>query len=281
MRLRYLKRNRLAIVGAVGVGIFIVIAILADFLQPYPEDSKGAIHIDTRLLPPSKVHYFGTTELGRDVFSLVIAGARLSLIIGILTISCATSLGMMLGVAAAMIGGVVGELIMRITDLFLCFPMLLLAMAIAALLGPGLTNAMIAVALSWWPSYVRLTYGEVITIKALPFVESAKSIGVSTFRLIFRHILPNILSVVLVNASLDLGLVILTTSSLSFLGLGAQPPMPEWGLLISTGRVQFLTQWWIVTFPGLALFSVALSFSLLGDGLREAMDPRARVRGLT
>lgn len=267
-------------IGALGVFIFVILATFADFIQPYPEDSKGAVHIEEKLQPPSRKHWFGTTELGRDVFSLVVAGSRISLLIGLITATVAVVTGGALGVIAGLAGGWVDELIMRITDLVLSFPVLLLAMAITSALGPGLTNAMIAVAGSWWPSYCRLTRTEVLSVKECTYVESARAVGVGWPRLVFRHVLPNIVSVIVVNLTLDIGLIILTTSSLSFLGLGARPPTPEWGLLVTTGRVQFLTQWWIVTFPGLALFLVVLSFNLLGDGLREIMDPRLRHVGL-
>lgn len=280
MRRRKILRNPLMAIGALGVLIFTIVAIFADIIQPYPEDSKGAVHVEERLAPPSANHWFGTTELGRDVFSLVVAGSRISLVIGLITATAAVAIGGALGVIAGLAGGWLEELIMRVTDLVLCFPVLLLAMAITSALGPSLTNAMIAVAASWWPSYCRLARSEVVSVKQRTYVESARAIGVSWLRLVIWHILPNIASVIVVNLTLDIGLIILTTSSLSFLGLGAQPPTPEWGLLVTTGRVQFLTQWWIVTFPGLALFLVVLSFNLLGDGLREIMDPKLRHKGL-
>lgn len=270
---RYL-RNPLMVMGAVGVFLFILVAVFADVLQPYPEHSRGVVTVRDRLKPPSSQHLFGTTELGRDVFSLVVAGSRISLLVGVVTAAGVVLIGVTLGLTAGVMGGVVDELIMRITDLFLSFPSLLLAMAITAALGPSLTNAMIAVAISWWPSYCRLTRSEVLSVRERAFVESARAIGARTPRVVFRHVLPNVISVIMVNVTMDVGLMILTTSSLSFLGLGAQPPTPEWGLLVTTGRVQFLTQWWIATFPGLALFFVVLSFNLLGDGLREVLDPK-------
>jgi len=275
-----LHRNLLMIIGALGVLIFVFIAIFANLIQTYPKDSRGAINVEERLLPPSTKHWFGTTALGRDVFSLVVAGSRISLLISLITGLVAVTIGMTLGLIAGLVGGWLDELIMRFTDLVLSFPVLLLAMAITSALGSSLTNAMIAVAVSWWPSYCRLTHSEVVSVKEMTYVEGARAIGVSWFRLTGRYIIPNIISVIVVNMTLDIGLIILTTSSLSFLGLGAHPPTPEWGLLITTGRVQFLTQWWIATFPGLALFFAALSFALLGDSLREIMDPKLRHRGL-
>ncbi len=273
-RVRRYLRNPLMVMGGLGVCAFIVVAVFADFLQPYPEHSRGVVAVGERLKPPSSEHWFGTTELGRDVFSLVIAGSRISLLVGVFTATGVVLIGMTLGLTAGVAGGVLDEVIMRVTDLFLSFPSLLLAMAITAALGPNLTNAMVAVAISWWPSYCRLTRSEVLSVRERAFVESARAVGARAPRIIFRHVLPNVVSVIMVNMTMDIGLMILTTSSLSFLGLGAQPPTPEWGLLVTTGRVQFLTQWWIATFPGLALFFVVLSFNLLGDGLREVLDPK-------
>jgi len=271
-----LLRRPLMVVGAAGVLAFVLVATLSDVIAPYPEDARGAVRVEERLQPPSFRHLFGTNEFGRDVFSLVVAGSRISLIVGTVTAAAAVGIGVTLGLIAGVIGGWLDELIMRLTDLFLSFPLLLLAMAITMSLGPSLTNAMIAVAISWWPSYCRLVRGEVLSIRERPFIESARAIGAGWVRLISKHVLPNVIGVVLVNITLDIGLIILTTSSLSFLGLGAQPPTPEWGLIIATGRVQFLTQWWIVTFPGMVLFFVVLSFNLLGDGLRERFDPKLR-----
>jgi len=277
--LRRILRNPLMVVGLAGISTFMIVAVFGDLIQPYPEDSRGAVHIDEVLLPPSSQNLFGTTALGRDLFSLVVAGSRISLLTAAITASMILAIGVCLGLAAGFIGGWIEEVIMRISDLFLSFPSLLLAMAITAALGPNLRNAMIAVAITWWPSYCRLTRGEVLSLKRREFVESARAIGASPLRLMFRHILPNCFAPIFVAMMLDIGLIILTTSSLSFLGLGAQSPTPEWGLLITTGRTQFLTHWWVTTFPGLALFVVVLSFSLVGEGLREVLDPRMVRRG--
>ena len=277
--LRRALRNPLMLVGLIGLFIFVVVAAFSDIIQPYPEDSRGATHIHEALLPPSWEHPFGTGVLGRDVFSTVVAGSRLSLMTGTITVAGVLCVGISLGLVAGFVGGWIEETIMRITDLFLSFPSLLLAMAITAALGPSLRNAMLAVAITWWPSYCRLTRGEVLSLKQKEFTESARAIGASPLRIMFRHILPNCFAPIFVAMMLDIGLVILTTSSLSFLGLGAQSPTPEWGLLITTGRAQFLTHWWVTTFPGLALFAVVMSFSLVGEGLREILDPRMRGRG--
>ncbi len=274
--LKRIGRNPLMLLGMAGLLVFFLVAIFADLIQPYPQDSRGATHIEDALLSPSWEHPFGTGVLGRDVFSTVIAGSRISLMTGLLTAAGIMLVGLTFGLLSGFLGGWVDEVIMRVTDLFLSFPSLLLAMAITSALGPSLRNAMIAVAITWWPSYCRLTRGEVLSLKEKEFVESARAYAASPIRIMFRHVLPNCLAPIFVTMMLDIGLIILTTSSLSFLGLGAQPPTPEWGLLITTGRTQFLTHWWVTTFPGLALFFVVLSFSLVGEGLRELLDPKMR-----
>lgn len=274
--IRKYTRDRLFLLGCAGVLLFILIAVLSPFIQPYPEDSKGATHVEERLQPPSRYHLFGTEALGRDVFSTVIAGSRISLMVGLITSTSALIIGTSLGLIAGYFGKWLDELIMRLTDFFLSFPNLLLAMAVTAALGANLRNAMIAIALTWWPSYCRLTRGEVVSVKQNAFVESAKAIGASSGRIIFRHLLPNSFAPVFVKMTMDIGLIILTTAGLSFLGLGAQPPTPEWGLLITTGRAQFLTSWWVTTFPGLAILCVVLSFILVGEGLLEILDPKHR-----
>lgn len=265
-------------VGSAAVLILVLIAIFAPWLAPYPEDSLGATRIKEKFRPPSLQHLFGTDELGRDVLSRVLYGSRVSLEVGALAIGLALLIGIPLGVIAGYSGGKIDELIMRITDVFLSFPTLLLAMAISAMLGPTLRNAMIAIAISWWPWYTRLLRSEAVSVKERDFVEAARAMGASWGKIVFRHILPNCLAPVIVQGSMDFGSIILTSASLSFLGLGAQPPTPEWGLMISTSRTFFLTHWWIVTFPGLAIFIAVLSFNLVGDGLREILDPKMRRR---
>jgi peptide/nickel transport system permease protein len=269
-------RNPLTSIGGIGLFVFLITAIFANLIQPYPEDSRGATNMDHVLKPPSSDHFFGTDMLGRDVFSNVVAGSRISLFAGGIATIAVVCVGTALGLIAGFWGGWIDELIMRITDFVLCFPSLLLAMVISTALGASLQHAMVAVAITWWPVYSRLARGEVVSVREETFIESTKAIGAGSTRIIFRHILPNCLAPILIVATMDIGLIILTTSSLSFLGLGARPPTPEWGLLVTTGRTQFLTHWWVATFPGLALFSVVLSFSLLGDGLREILDPRLR-----
>jgi len=272
---RHVRRNPLTAVGLSLVFLLLLVALLAPFLAPYPQD-VGETHIQERFHSPSRKHLFGTDELGRDVFSRVIYGSRISLQIGVLAIGLALLIGTPLGVLAGYFGGAVDEVIMRVTDIFLSFPSLLLAMVISAILGPNLRNAMIAIAISWWPWYTRLLRSEAISVRERDFVAAARAVGAPQVRILFRHVLPNSLVPVIVQASMDFGGVILTSAALSFLGLGAQPPIPEWGLMTSTGRTFFLTHWWIVAFPGIAIFIAVLSFNLVGDGLREIMDPKIR-----
>lgn len=267
----------------VGVSILIcitLIAVFAPWIAPYPKDALGATQIKNKFRPPCLSHLFGTDELGRDIFSRVIFGTRISLQIGFIAIGLALAIGVPLGIISGYIGGMVDELIMRVVDVFLSFPPLLLALAIAAMLGPSLNNTMIAIAVAWWPWYTRLLRNEALSVRERDFVQAAKALGASCRRIVLKHILPNSMVPVIIQASMDLGSVILTSASLSFLGLGAQPPTPEWGLMVSVGRTYFLTYWWIPTFPGLAIFVTALAFNLVGDGLREIMDPRMRRRKL-
>jgi len=257
------------------VGLLIIIALLAPLIAPYPKDTL-AVHPDNRFQPPGTQHFFGTDEMGRDIFSRVLFGTRISLRIGSLVVALALAIGLPLGIVAGTFGGLIDEVLMRITDIFLSFPPLLLAMAISATLGASLENAMIAIAIAWWPWYARLVRSEALSIREREYVEAAQAAGAPWRRIIFRHVLPNSVAPVIVQASMDFGSVILTSASLSFLGLGAQSPTPEWGLMISIGRTFFLTHWWIVTFPGLAILVSVLSFNLSGDGLREILDPRAQ-----
>jgi len=241
---------------------------------PYPDEGAGKTHASNTLLPPSSEHWFGADKLGRDVLSRVVFGARPALIIPIGVVLFAVLIGVPLGALAGYKGGWIDEVIMRITDLFLAFPSLLLAMAIASALGRGLDKAAIALIVSWWPWYTRIARGVAIGLRERYFVEVAQTAGVSDAVIIFRHILPNTLSPILVQATVDMGTVILAMGGLAFLGLGTQPPAPDWGLMVSEGRQYILDQWWIATFPGIAIFVVVLAFNLLGDTLRDIFDPR-------
>lgn len=272
---RLILKNRLTTMGLSVVFLLVLIALTAPLIVPFPHDTAET-HIDNRFLSPSSQHFFGTDELGRDVFSRVLYGSRLSLQVGAIAIGLALTIGVPLGVVAGYSGGMLDEVIMRITDVFLSFPPLLLAMAISTLLGPNLVNAMIAIAIAWWPWYTRLLRSEAISVRERDFVQAARAMGASQGKIVFRHVLPNCLTPIVIQASMDFGSIMLTSAALSFLGLGAQPPTPEWGLMVSTGRTYFLTNWWIVTFPGLAIFIAVLSFNLVGDGLREILDPKMR-----
>jgi len=268
------KRNPLTVIGLFLVAVFLLLAALAPWIAPYPQD-VWSVHPQERFSPPSTKHWFGTDELGRDIFSRVIFGTRISLRIGMIVVVLALAIGVPLGLIAGTFGGLLDEILMRVTDMFLSFPPLLLAMAISATLGASLENAMVAIAIAWWPWYARLIRSEALSIRERDYVEAARAAGATWVRLLFRHVLPNSLAPVIVQASMDFGSVILTSASLSFLGLGAQPPTPEWGLMINIGRSYFLTHWWIVTFPGLAILITVLAFNITGDGLREILDPKA------
>jgi peptide/nickel transport system permease protein len=271
-----LTRSPLSVIGFFLVAVFLIIALIGPMIILYPGDIKGAIHMDQKLRPPSSAHPFGTDEVGRDIYSRVIIGTRLSLQIGLIIIFVAMGIGIPLGIIAGYVGGWLNEIIMRVTDVFLSIPGLLLALAIVGALGPGIKNAMLALSIVWWPGYVRLVQGKTLSLKEESFVEAAKSIGASKLRVIFSHILPNCTSPIIVKASMDMGMAILFAANLGFIGVGAQPPEPEWGAMISTGRNYLPDHWWMATFPGLAILITVLGFNLLGDGLRDVLDPQSR-----
>ncbi len=276
LSLYLLGRNRLTRLSLVVVMLLIFIAVVSPYIVPHPEHIETEANPRDKLLPPSGQYFFGTDELGRDIFSRVLYGTRISLQTALVAVGLALVIGVPLGAVAGATGGLADEIIMRITDIFLSFPPLLLAIAVAAFLGPSLENAMIAIAISWWPWYTRLIRGQAVSIRERQFVKAAKAIGTPPIRIIFGHIVPNCIAPVIVQASMDIGGVILTIASLSFLGLGAQSPTPEWGLMVSTSRNYFLNAWWYSIFPGLAIFVTVLVFNLLGDGLREILDPKTR-----
>jgi peptide/nickel transport system permease protein len=267
-------RDPLSLASTIVIFLFILIAIFAYQVAPYPAEGAGKTNIENAMLTPSPGHILGADRLGRDMLSRVIMGARPALIVPFGVVLFAILIGTPLGAIAGYKGGWVDNVIMRITDLFLAFPSLLLAMAIAFALGRGLQNAAIALIVSWWPWYTRLARGVTLSLKERYFVEAARSIGVRDSTIIIRHILPNIISPILVQATIDLGTVILTMGGLAFLGLGTQPPGADWGLMVSEGRSYILNQWWISSFAGLAIFIVVLAFNLLGDTLRDIFDPR-------
>jgi peptide/nickel transport system permease protein len=272
--LRVIVRDPLALISTFVIVVFIFTAIFAWQIAPYPLQGMGKTDASAALLPPSTAHPFGTDRLGRDVYSRVIFGAQPALVVPLLVVAAAVLIGAPLGAIAGYKGGRIDEVIMRTTDLFLAFPFLLLAMAIAAALGRGFDKAVIALAVSWWPWYTRLVRGVTLSLRERYFIEAARSIGVRDTVIIFRHVLPNCISPILIQATIDFGTVILAMSGLAFIGLGTQPPAPDWGLMVAEGRTLILKQWWVSTFPGLAIFIMVLAFNLLGDTLRDIFDPR-------
>jgi peptide/nickel transport system permease protein len=269
-----LRGNPLTTVGLVLVLIVVVAAVFAPLIAPHPDDAGSATHPFNILKGPSAAHWFGTDQVGRDVFSRLLFGARISPLIALVVVLIALLVGGVLGLVAGFVGGWLDEVIMRVTDVFLAVPALLLALAFATVLPPSIGSTMIAISVSWWPWYARLMRGQAASVSGRRYVESCRALGLPRWRIVFRHVLPNSITPLLVQASLDFGGVILTASALSFLGLGAQDPTPEWGLMISEGQAFFNTQWWLVTFPGLAVLFTALAFNLVGDGLRDRLDSR-------
>jgi peptide/nickel transport system permease protein len=272
--IRSIVFNPTALIGLIIVTALILMGIFAPWLSmgnsPLKQDLAG------RLGAPSADHWFGTDELGRDILSRTLYGARATLAIVALVSVIVVPIGLAVGTIAGYLGGWVDAILMRITDIFLAFPRLILALAFAAALGPGIENAVIAIALTSWPAYARIARSETMTIARSDFIQSVVLQGASTWRILFRHIVPLCLSSVIVRLTLDMAGIILTAAGLGFLGLGAQPPTPEWGAMVSSGRDVILDQWWVATIPGLAIFIVSLGFNLLGDGLRDVFDPKSQ-----
>jgi peptide/nickel transport system permease protein len=269
-----LRANPLLVAGGVLVLVLVAAALLAPLIAPAPADAGTATNPFAVLHPPSGAHPFGTDQVGRDVLSRVVYGARLSPVIALVVLAIACVIGIPLGIAAGYFGGWLDEAIMRVTDIFLAFPPLLLALALAAMLPASLVSVTIAIAVTWWPWYTRLIRGQAASVAGRPYVDACRALGIPRRRIILRHILPNAITPLIVQVSLDVGGVILTASALSFLGLGAQDPTPDWGLMVSEGQGYFTTAWWVVTFPGLAILLTAFAFNLLGDGLRDLLDPK-------
>jgi peptide/nickel transport system permease protein len=272
-----LPRWRTSPVAILALGIvigWVLIALLAPLLAPYPPLQQDVM---SRLAPPSNEHLLGTDPLGRDVLSRILYGSRISLPVGVAAVVLALVLGTLLGSVAGFLGGRADEVVMRITDLMLAFPTVILAMVITAALGAGVRNAIIAIMIAWWPTYARNVRGLVLATRNREFVHAAHSLGATRPRIFLYHILPSTISPLVVLGTLDLGHAILTFAALSFLGLGPPPDLPEWGSMIATGRSYF-DQWWIGAFPGLAILSVALAFNIVGDTLRDLLDPRYRAR---
>jgi peptide/nickel transport system permease protein len=269
---RVFARNKLAMAGLVIVLALILVALFAPLLAPY-SPTVGDLRT-TRLLPPSGQFWLGTDDQGRDLLSRLIYGSRITLFVVVLVAVLAAPIGLLVGTVAGYAGGFVDAALMRITDIFLAFPRLILALAFVAALGPGIENAVIAIALTAWPPYARMARAETLTIRQTDYIAAVRLIGASPWRIVLHHIMPLCLSSVIVRVTLDMAGIILTAAGLGFLGLGAQPPMPEWGAMIANGRQYVLDQWWVAAAPGAAIFLVSLAFNLVGDGLRDALDPK-------
>jgi len=267
-----LARNKLALLGlAIVIGL-VLCALLAPLLSPYGPNIQS---LANRLEPPGWQHWFGTDELGRDIYTRIVHGSRITLYIVVLVAAITAPLGLIVGTLAGYMGGRTDTVLMRLTDVFLAFPRLILALAFVAALGPGLENAVIAISITAWPPYARVARAETLTIRHAEFIEAVRIQGGSTARIILWHVIPICLSSVIIRVTLDMAGIILTAAGLGFLGLGAQPPDPEWGAMISSGRQYILDQWWVATVPGIAIFVVSLGFNLLGDGLRDVLDPKS------
>jgi peptide/nickel transport system permease protein len=264
--------NPAALAGLVIVGSLIIVAMFAPMIAGYVSPIQQTLA--ERLAPPSSTHWFGTDELGRDIYSRTVHGSRVTLTIVMLVSVVVAPIGLAVGTTAGYLGGWADAVLMRVTDIFLAFPRLVLALAFAAALGPGIENAVIAISLTAWPPYARIARAETVTIARSDFIAAVVLQGASTSRILVRHIVPLCLSSLIVRLTLDMAGIILTAAGLGFLGLGAQPPTAEWGAMVSSGRDVILDQWWVATIPGLAIFIVSLGFNLLGDGLRDVFDPK-------
>lgn len=255
------------------IAILIFVAIFADFISPY---DPYEVNMKEKLQKPSMKHPFGTDQLGRDVLSRIIHGTRISLFVSVLAIAIITFLGVLFGSVAAYFGGKVDEMIMRFVDVLLSFPGLILAIAVVGILGPSLKNLVIAIALTSWAGYARIVRSCVLSVKEMEFITQARVVGAGDIYILVRHVIPNVIAPIIVLATLDIGNVILSITALSFLGLGAQPPTPEWGAMLNEGKNFMTTAPWLTIFPGLTIMVTVLSFNLLGDSLRDALDPRMR-----
>ena len=266
-------RNPLALVGLGIVVLLVAMAVVAPLLA---HGDPSAQDLSRRLRPPSAIDWFGTDELGRDIYTRILYGARITLGIVALVVIIVAPIGLLVGCVAGYLGGFVDIVLMRVTDIFLAFPRLILALAFVAALGPGIENAIIAISLTAWPPYARIARAETLLLRESDFISAARLLGAGPWRIVFLHVMPLCLSSVIVRVTLDMAGIILTAAGLGFLGLGAQPPSPEWGAMISAGRKFVLDQWWVAAFPGLAICIVSLGFNLLGDGLRDVLDPKQR-----
>jgi peptide/nickel transport system permease protein len=272
---RYFKRNRLAVGGMLTMIIIFLVALFAPALSPYDPDKTD---VSLKLKPPSSRFYLGTDQLGRDVFSRMLHGSRISLTVGFIAVAISIIIGILVGATAGYYGGWVDSLLMRFVDTMLCFPSFFLILTIVALLGPNIINIMVVIGITSWEGTARFVRAEFLSLRERDFVQAARALGVKDLRIIFRHILPNALAPVFVTATLGVASAILIEASLSFLGFGVQPPAPSWGNILTEGRTYIFDAWWLTVFPGFAILFAVLSFNLLGDGLRDALDPRLRGR---
>jgi peptide/nickel transport system permease protein len=271
--LRRFLRNPLSAAGAAIVAGLVVCAVAPAWLAPYPEDAGPSVHFDRAAQPPGRAHWFGTDEVGRDIFSRTVFGARVSLVLAGVVLGIALGVGVPLGLLAGYWSGTwASTLVMRVTDVFLAVPPLALALAVTAAFRPDLTSAMVAISFTWWPWFTRLVYGEVLSRREEPYVEAARALGQRDLVITVRQLLPNIVSPVVIKATLDVSFVILLGSGLAFLGVGAQEPTPDWGAMVARGRTFLPTHWWMSTMPGLVIFAAVMGFNLLGDALRDALD---------
>ena len=269
------RTNGLAMIGLGIIVVLILLAVFANLVAPYDPLAGGDLRTE-RLLPPSLAHLMGTDDQARDIFSRIVFGSRLTLLVVSLVAVIATPIGLLIGTTAGYFGGWTDTILMRLTDIFLAFPRLILALAFVAALGPGIENAIIAIAITAWPPYARLARAETLTIREADHIAAIRLQGARAPRIIWGHVVPLCLSSVIVRVTLDMAGIILTAAGLGFLGLGAQPPQPEWGAMIAGGRRFMIDYWWVATMPGLAIFVVSLGFNLLGDGLRDVLDPKAQ-----
>ncbi len=268
-----LRSNGLAMVGLVTVLVMIAASLAAPLIAP---QDPSAQDLAGRLAPPSAAHWLGTDELGRDLFARVLYGGRITLGMVVAVVLLVAPLGLAVGSVAGYLGGFADRVLMRVTDVFLAFPRLVLALAFVAALKPGITSAIIAIALTAWPPYARLARADTLTVRGTDYIAAVRLTGAGTTRIVLRHIVPLCLTSVIVRVTLDMSGIILTAAGLGFLGMGAQPPTPEWGTMVAASRAFILNQWWVPTIPGVAIFAASLGFNLLGDGLRDVLDPRQR-----
>lgn len=276
--IREFLKDRLAVSGLAILVLLCVVAVFAPYIAPDPSAITG-INMDSRLHPPSWDHVLGTDQMGRDILSRIIFGTRITIVIAVTTISGALLVGIPVGLFAGYYEGPIGAILMRICDVFLSIPRVVLALALAAALGASIQNAIIALTITYWPWWARVVFAETMSTKRSVFVEASEALGASGYRIIFLHILPNILSPIIVRSTIGMGGTILVAAIFGFLGIGAQPPSPEWGLAVAEARRYLPGAWWFATFPGLAIFLVVLAFNMFGDGLRDVLDPRLRISG--